>query len=289
MTQNHRPRFATTEAAGQPGQLSPAALAVLQRGIAPVLRWLFRPTATGWEHLPKNGPYLLVANHSAGLGLAELASLAVLWVCRPGEVQPLAGFAHALGFTVAPVRWMHSHLGSVPSTTEAGLAALAAGVPLLVFPGGDHETLRPVWQYKRVDFAGRTGFLRLARTANVPIVPLGISGGALTAPMLLRARWLATALVLPRLLGLRRYGVSLLAVLGSLGLVLWLWPSWWLLPALWLWLTSPLTFVPWVPATLCFRVGQPILPEQLFAGPHTDAQLQDALAQVQRAVQELVQ
>lgn len=282
-------RFAAPPAQGQAGVVTAAAQRVLRRWLAPPLRWLFRPQAVGWHRLPQHGPYLLVANHSAGLGLAELASLAVLWAEQPGPMRPLAGFAHVLGFRVAPIRWLHGHLGSVPSTREAALAALQAGVPLLVFPGGDHETLRPVWQYKRVDFAGRVGFLRLARAAQVPVVPLGISRGALTAPMLLRARWLAAALVLPRLLGLQRYGISLLGLLGALGLVAWLWPSAWLWPALWLWLTSPLTFLPWIPASLRFEVGQPLLPQELFAGPEDEAQLQRALHKVQAAVQALVQ
>jgi 1-acyl-sn-glycerol-3-phosphate acyltransferase len=55
---------------------------------------------------------------------------------------------------------------------------------VLIFPGGDHEAFRPVWQAYRVDMANRKGFLRIARRAWVPIVPLGIRGSQFALPIL---------------------------------------------------------------------------------------------------------
>jgi predicted O-methyltransferase YrrM len=40
----------------------------------------------------------------------------------------------------------------------------------LVYPGGDHETYRPTWESAEIDFAGRTGFVKLAIEHGVPIV-----------------------------------------------------------------------------------------------------------------------
>jgi 1-acyl-sn-glycerol-3-phosphate acyltransferase len=79
--------------------------------------------------------------------------------------------------------------------------------------------LRPLWQYDRVDFGGRVGFLRIAREAGVPVVPLGIRGGHLTAPILFRSRALATLLVAPRLIGQKRRGVSLLGLLVAVAIM----------------------------------------------------------------------
>ena len=168
---------------------------------------------------------------------------------------------------------------------------LRRGVPLLVFPGGDHETLRPVWQHARVDFGGRTGFLKIAREAGVPIVPMGIRGGALTAPMLVRSRRLARALVLPQLLGQKRWGVSLLGALVVAGLAALPMPLPAKLIASALWLGSPLSLLAWIPWTLRFRIGAPIPPESLFTaepGRSEDELLRAALARVERAVQSLV-
>lgn len=282
-------RFAQDVVIAHPGRVSPRLVAWSRRFLTPLLRMLHRPTLEGLEHLPTSGPFLLVANHSAGLGVAEIFCFAERFMAHFGTTRPLAGFALPLGFVVWPLSALHQQVGTIPSTYAAGRSALAAGVPILVFPGGDHETLRPVWQANRVDFGGRVGFLRLAREAGVPIVPMGIRGGAWTAPMLLRARWLAWALVLPRLIGQRRWGISLLGLLGAVGIAAWVpldWP--WQALLAWLWLGSPLTFLPMVPWTLRMRVGPPLSPAMLFGDAGDGAELGPALATVEAAVQGLV-
>lgn len=255
----------------------------LVRALGPLVRLLFRPRIEGIEHLP-DGPFLLVANHSAGMGAAEIASFAWLWIARLGD-RPLAGFALPAGFRVWPISALHRAFGSVPSTYAAAAEALAAGVPILVFPGGDHETLRPVWQAGRVDFGERHGFVRIARDAGVPIVPMGIRGSHFTAPMLLRARWLATALVLPRLLGVKRWGISLLGVIGAMALMASPMPWPLSLALTWLWLGTPLVFLPIVPWSVRFRVGPPLPIAGLVpAGAPAEAALAEARARVEAAV-----
>jgi 1-acyl-sn-glycerol-3-phosphate acyltransferase len=129
------------------------------------------------------------------------------------------------------------------------------------------------------------GFLRIAHQAQVPVVPMGIQGGHLTAPILLRSTLLATLLVTPRLLGVKRWGVSVLAVLGALAIALLLPFS---LPVrallTWLWLGSPLTFLPWLPWTVRMHIGQPLAPQALL-GDGSEAALRNALPQVEAAVQ----
>jgi hypothetical protein len=150
--------------------------------------------------------------------------------------------------------------------------------------------LRPLWQYDRVDFGGRVGFLRIAREAGVPVVPLGIRGGHLTAPIHFRSRALATLLVAPRLIGQKRCGVSLLGLLVAVAVMAAGPASWWLRAALTgLFLGSPLSFLPWIPWTLRLRIGASLAPAALFPMREgTDAELRAALAQVEAAVQSLV-
>lgn len=57
-----------------PGRFSPALVRLAGIFIEPLTRLLFRPSITGFENLPEGKPYLLVTNHSAGLGLAEIGS-----------------------------------------------------------------------------------------------------------------------------------------------------------------------------------------------------------------------
>lgn len=282
-------RFANNIRVELPGQVSESASRFIRKRVAPVVHALFRPTATGWENLPTDRPYLLVANHAGGVGLAELLSLAVLWNEKFGTTRRLAGFALPLGFVVWPISAIHRQLGTIPSNYRAAYDALDKGSPLLVFPGGDHESLKPVWQNGRVDFAGRVGFLRIAREKNVDIVPIGIRNGALTAPILFRSKAMAWILVVPRLLGVKRWGVSALGVLGAGAIIAFAPVSLpWRLAGAWLWLGSPLTFLPIVPATLRFEIGEPLPAATLFGADATDEQLRAALTHVQQAVQNLV-
>jgi 1-acyl-sn-glycerol-3-phosphate acyltransferase len=264
-----------------PGRFSPAVVRLVRYLLRPLLRVLFRPRLTGLANLPADRPCLLVSNHSAGAGIAEIGSFYALYLEQTGGRRPLAGFALPQGFHVPPMAALLKAGGAIPSSYEAAAETLDQGVSILVFPGGDHETLRPVWKAGQVDFGGRTGFLRIARDHKVPIVPMGIRGAHYTAPMLYRADWLATALVVPRLLGIKRWGISLLSVLGALAIAAWV-P--WSLPArallIWLWLGSPLVFWPIIPWTIQMRIGEPLEPEALFA----EDDLSRALHRVQVAV-----
>ena len=275
---------------GPAGVVQPGMRAFI-RGYAPVVRLAHRPTLQGTEHLPA-GPYLLVANHSGGLALAELSSFITCYVKQVGEERRLAGFAHPFTFSIWPFSAILRGLGAVPTTHEAGEKTLAAGVPIIVFPGGDHDSFRPIWQARRVDFAGRRGFLKLARKCGVPVVPMGIRGSHYTAPILWRSRWL-----LPKLFwtgwfsGVKRLPLTLLGVLGALallflpeGLDLWL-------RALlaWLWIGSPLAAFPWVPWKVQMTIGAPIAIETLFPAHLSDeAQLAHGYERVVGAVQALV-
>ena len=281
-----------------PGRPLPRIVRLARRYLDPVVQLCHRPTLDGAEHLPRSGPFLLVANHSAGLGIAEILTFIVLYLRHVGPERPLAGFAHPLGFRIAPLSTFLRSLGAIPSTYAAAEDALSRGVPLLVFPGGDHETLRPIWQANRVDFGGRLGFLRIARAAGVPIVPLGIRGGHFTGPVLFRSKLLATVLVAPRLVGSKRWGVSLLGAIGAVAIVVGVNASWPVQAALvWLWLGSPLTFSPFIPWTLRMRIGPPIAAAALFSSEspggsvgteETDDDLRRALDRVQAEVQALV-
>ena len=261
----------------------------------PVARVLWRPEIQGVQNFPRDRPFLLVANHSAGVGLAELTSFAGLYLTTTeswGNL-PISGFAHPAGFGTPVGRWVHRHAGSIPSTREAAIDALSRGVSVLVFPGGDHESLTPVWLANRVDFAGRTGFLKLAFDAGVPIVPLAIRGGAYTAPIVARGKWLATAFVLPTLLfGVKRWGVSVFGILGALAVVSFApvpLPLGLFLAVIWL--GTPLVFLPIVPWKIQFSVGEPIEVDELICpgdGEDAAARLRSALSLVERRLQELI-
>jgi 1-acyl-sn-glycerol-3-phosphate acyltransferase len=271
---------------------SDLALRFFIRLVHPVVRLAHRATLEGTEHLPASGPFLLVANHSGGLGIAEINSFIALYAARFGNSRPLAGFTHPLSFAVWPLSRLVPHIGAIPSTYAAAESTLGLGVPILVFPGGDHEAFRPIWEAYRVDFAGRLGFLRIARQARVPVVPMGIRGSHFTVAPLFRSRVLPYLFVWPRAVGVKRYPLTLLAALGTL-LILWAAPFGWpvRMALAWLWAASPFAMIPWIPWTIRMRIGAPLGVSQLFPGAaedEGDAELRGALATVEEAVQALV-
>jgi 1-acyl-sn-glycerol-3-phosphate acyltransferase len=288
-----RERWKNQSAIDRPGVASPFALRLLSRVFAPFVRVVFRATLEGCENLPVNRPYLLVANHPSSLGVAEFATFLALYMARFGRTRPLAVFAHAVSFRWWPLSLIFSQLGAIPSTYPAAESTLATGVPIALFPGGDHEAFRPFWQQRTVDFGGRLGFLRIAMKAGVPVVPMAFLG--VTAPLLLRSRALPYLFLWPSLVGVKRYGLSVLACLGAT-LILTFVPFAWYWRALlaFAWSASPLAMLPWFPARIRIRIGPPLTAETLFddasdPSPATDdvkeTVLRRALTLVERGVQ----
>ena len=260
-----RKKWADEVRVENPGRITPGAVSFLKRCVAPITRILYRPTLDGIRNLPEEGPFLLVGNHSAGMGMAEILSFSVKYIEQAGHERPLAGFALPAGFHFSPLSAVLRCLGAIPSTYAAAEETLAMGIPILVFPGGDHESLRSIRHANKVDFGGRLGFLRIARAAQVPIVPMGIRGSHFTAPVLFRSRILADLLVLPRCFGIKRWGISVLGLLGA-GVITVFLPLPWIVRALlvWLWLGTPFVFLPWIPWKIRMRIGKPLFPEDLF-------------------------
>ncbi len=276
---------------GPAGVLSPTMRRLARLLICPVMRLAHRPRVCGLERLPRDGPYLLVGNHSGAMAISELLALACLWISRMGQ-RPLAGMGHPFGFVVWPVRFFIRRLGAIPASVEHALSALARGIPLLVFPGGAQEASRPFWRAGEVDLCGHTGFLRIAHQARAPIVPLRIHGSHLSCPVLWQSRrLLAILLVVPRLLGVKQYPVTLPGVAVSAALALWL-PPLLGLPltalAIWAFLASPFPFLPVLPVSIRYQVGEPIPPGELFDDlerPPDAAALGVALRRVQGRLQ----
>ena len=251
------------------------------------MRLAFRPAIENAAALPPQGAYLLVANHS-GLGNADIACLIEIFLNQAPARFP-AAMVHPVSFNSWPAGAWMARLGAIPSTYEAALGALSQGVPVLVFPGGDIEATRPVWRADRVDFGARKGFLKIARQAKVPIVPMGIRGSHFTAPILFRSEILSRLLVFPHLTGVRRFPVTLLGVLGAAVLVA-LAPRMGWLPAVGmaaLWVALPMAQIPWIPWSVRIRVGTPIRGEELFPDG-ADETLDRAHDRVRGAVEDLV-
>jgi 1-acyl-sn-glycerol-3-phosphate acyltransferase len=251
---------------------------------APLIRLAFRPTLLGTEHLPTDRAVMIVANHS-GLGLAEIMALIICLLARYGPDLRIAPMVHPVSLNAWPAGGWMRRLGAIPSTYQDAGAALAAGLSVLVFPGADHEAMRPLWHANRVDFKNRQGFLKIARANNAPIVPLGIRGSHYTLPIVYRSgAWLPRLLVLPYLMGMRkRYPITLAGALGVAAMIAFgpIW-TWWLTALLALLvLGTPISQLPWIPWTIRMRFGPPMSAEQVFS----DDDLARAVERVRAAVE----
>jgi 1-acyl-sn-glycerol-3-phosphate acyltransferase len=160
----------------------------------------FRADVRGLENIPSRGPVLLVGNHSGGILIADTFIFAQAFYDHFGPEREFFQLAHDLVFKVPGIRAMLTPYGTVPASPENMRRALARGAVLLVYPGGDHETYRASWHSAEIDFAHRTGFVRLALKHGVRIVPVVSIGGQETALFLGQGEHIARLLHLHRLL-----------------------------------------------------------------------------------------
>jgi 1-acyl-sn-glycerol-3-phosphate acyltransferase len=178
------------------------------------LLWListfyFRAEVRDIGNVPADRPALLVGNHSGGNVIVDTFIFSLAFSTYFGVERPFHQLAHNLAIAYPLAGEMLRKSGTMSASHEHAAEALAAGAPVLVYPGGDWETHRPSWRGGEIDFAGRKGFIRLALDAGVPIVPVVSIGGQETALFLSRGARLASTLRLDKLLRLKVLPISL--------------------------------------------------------------------------------
>jgi 1-acyl-sn-glycerol-3-phosphate acyltransferase len=185
----------------------------LIRRLLPVGEWL----ATHYFHLRRElpdslppAPRLFVANHNGGIMGPDLfCTLPLLWRLL-GPERPLYALAHDFPMRqLTPLGRLLQKLGAVSACPENARRVLAAGADVLVYPGGDLDAYRHFRERDRVKILPRTGFVRVARELDVPIVPVVAHGAHRSAVIFSEGRALAKALRMPRWARLERFPVAL--------------------------------------------------------------------------------
>jgi 1-acyl-sn-glycerol-3-phosphate acyltransferase len=177
------------------------------------LLWLvmslwFRGEVRGLGNIPEQGPVLLVGNHSGGNVPADTFLFTLAFSTYFGVERRFHQLAHNLVLAF-PVGRMLRPYGTVAASREHAQRALDADAAVLVYPGGDWEVHRPIWERNRIDFARRKGFIQLALDQGAPIVPVVAIGGQETALFLARGDRIARALGIDRLLRLKVMPISI--------------------------------------------------------------------------------
>jgi 1-acyl-sn-glycerol-3-phosphate acyltransferase len=168
----------------------------------------FRAEVRGLDRIPAQGPVLLVGNHSGGNVTPDTFVFGLGFSAFFGAERRFYQLVHNLVLAMPQVLPMKK-MGCIPASHENAMLALDKGAAVLVYPGGDWEVHRPIWQSAKVDFAGRKGFVELALDAGVPIVPIAAIGGQETAIFLTRGERLAKLLQLDRLFRLKVLPISI--------------------------------------------------------------------------------
>jgi 1-acyl-sn-glycerol-3-phosphate acyltransferase len=146
-------------------------------GLTWAVRHYFRAEVTGLDHIPRDRAVLLVANHSGGTPSPDSVVFALSYLEHFGLDQPLYWLGHSLVTSAPLLGSLLRRCGVLPASPDTALGLLRAGGSVVVYPGGEVELHRPWSARNRIRFLGRTGFLRLARRAAVPIVPVVSAGG----------------------------------------------------------------------------------------------------------------
>lgn len=175
----------------------PAFTERVKNAIRPTIKGWFRSEVRGLDSLPPRGGALVVSNHSGGIWSVDVPVFASHFYENFGYDRPVYTLAH-YGLFVGPLAGWLVRAGVIHASRENAAKALRSGSVVLVFPGGNYDVFRPTLSQNVIDFNGRTGYVRTAIEAGVPIVPTVSIGAQENQLFLTRGTWLAKRLGLTR-------------------------------------------------------------------------------------------
>jgi 1-acyl-sn-glycerol-3-phosphate acyltransferase len=176
----------------------PESAAKLMSVAKPVTKRWHRSEVHGLDSFPEVGA-LVVSNHSGGMIAVDVPVFAVDFYERFGYSRPVFTLTHDLMFRT-PAGDFLRRAGFIPANRRNAAAALQSGGVVIVFPGGDYDAYRPTTVANKIDFNGRTGYVRTALEAGTPIVPVVSIGGQENQLYLSRGGRLARMLGLDKLI-----------------------------------------------------------------------------------------
>ncbi|HET8598776.1 MAG TPA: lysophospholipid acyltransferase family protein [Segeticoccus sp.] len=143
--------------------------------LRPLARAIWRPTVTGKEHIPAEGPVIIASNH-----LSFIDSITIILVA-PRQVAFLAKAEYFTGSGVrgALSRWWFESIGMIPverddhraaqASLDIAYDALQDGKAFGIYPEGTRSRDGRLYR-------GKTGVAWLALKAGCPIVPAALAG-----------------------------------------------------------------------------------------------------------------
>lgn len=174
--------------------------------IRPLIKGYHRAHVRGLDSFPPGGA-LVVSNHSGGLFPVDVPVFALGFYDKFGYDRPVYTLSHDM-LVNGPQGDFLVRTGFIRANHENADEALRSGGVVVVFPGGDYDVYRPTLSQNKIDFGGRTGYVRAALNAGVPIVPVVGIGGQETQLYLSRGEGLARLLRLDKLMRVKILPIS---------------------------------------------------------------------------------
>src|SRR3954451_20002394 len=173
----------------------------------PLLDYWFRIDVSGWERIPEP-PALVVGIHSGAPFPWDAWTVGIQWWRHFGEDRPLHGTAHDALMSFPVIGAYFRKMGVLPAAPDSITGALAAGGDVVLYPGGERDSLREWTKRDEAVLAGRMGFVKLAINTGVPIVPVATVGGPDAMPILATGQRVAKLLRLDRVARLKMFPVA---------------------------------------------------------------------------------
>src|SRR5579862_2859358 len=178
----------------------------------PMYKYWFR---VEWEHfdrLPESGGALLVANHA---GAIPPDAPAIMHGIETELGRRVYGLAENLFRAIPVVGTLWARGGGVAAHPDNAYRLLHdEGQLVLVFPEGTKATGKRFTERYQLHRFGRGGFVEIAMSAGVPVIPIAVVGAEESMPIVFKSSRVA------KVLGLPYFPVTAnVLMMGPLGLV----------------------------------------------------------------------
>ena len=189
------------EAAMEPRPPHEGVLALQQPFYDLLNKYWFRLETSGWERVPER-TCLVVGVHSGGTLTMDAWTLVNAWWTHFRGERLLHGTAHDVLMATPGLGDYFRAVGVIAAHRDSVTKALAKGEDVVVWPGGELDSMRSWTKRDVATLGGRTGFVKQAIRSGVPILPVATVGGHDTVFVLNEGTWLADAV--DRLTGLKK-------------------------------------------------------------------------------------
>ena len=163
-------------------------------GIWPIIRNVFQFKVEGLDRIPENGPFLFVSNHNIGALLESHSTLFILKEKLP-KGRFVYGFTHPSIFKISGIKHYFEWIGAVPATYKVADQVFREGHSLMIFPGGNRQALRSIWNYRDNHFRWSHGWAKIAIDHKVPVIPITFNGSHFVNPVIMSGEWVSKILI----------------------------------------------------------------------------------------------